>query len=103
MQVKRSRPAADGRSMTASAAPASLPVARARSFAAAAPLAGLVAVSVVIRVVAGFMRVSPMYFPDEYRYAELSRSLAAHGHLLVRGAPAHFLPLLAPILTAPAW
>ena len=97
------RPRADCRKVTVSAAPVSLGLPRVRSFAAAAPLAGLVAVSVVVRVVAGFMRVSPMYFPDEYRYAELSRSLAAHGHLLVRGAPAHFLPVLAPILTAPAW
>ncbi|MDB4882543.1 MAG: hypothetical protein JWL95_1309, partial [Gemmatimonadetes bacterium] len=43
------------------------------------------------------------YFPDEYRYAALSRSLADHGHLLIRGAPAHFLPVLQPIVTAPAW
>lgn len=78
-------------------------MARTRSIAAAAPLAGLVAISVVVRVVAGFLRTTPMYFPDEYRYAELSRSLASSGHLFVRGAPAHFLPLLAPILTAPVW
>ncbi|HWX08663.1 MAG TPA: hypothetical protein VNY33_01695, partial [Gaiellaceae bacterium] len=89
--------------MTASVAPLSLRLPRVRSFAAAAPLAGLVAVSVVVRVVVGLMRVAPMYFPDEYRYAELSRSLADHGHLLVRGVSAHFLPVLAPILTAPAW
>jgi len=67
------------------------------------PLAALVLASVAVRVAAGFLRLTPYYFPDEYRYAELSRSLAAHGHLLVRGAPAHFLPLLASIVTAPAW
>src|SRR5258708_29491004 len=89
--------------VTASAAPLSLRVARVRSLGAAVPLAGLVTASIAIRVAAGFLRVTPYYFPDEYRYAELSRSLARHGHLLTRGAPAHFLPVLAPILTAPAW
>lgn len=101
--VKRSRRRADGREVTVSAASLTLHVVRVRSFAAAAPLAGLVAVSVAVRVTAGFLRSTPYYFPDEYRYAELSRSLAAHGHLLIRGAPAHFLPVLAPILTSPAW
>jgi 4-amino-4-deoxy-L-arabinose transferase-like glycosyltransferase len=101
--VKRNRRGADGRSVTVSAASVSLPVARVRSLAAVAPLAALVAISVVVRVLAGLVRSTPYYFPDEYRYAELSRSLAAHGHLLVRGAPAHFLPVLASIVTAPAW
>src|SRR5258707_547393 len=89
--------------VTASAAPLTLRVARVRSLGAAVPLAGLVPASIAIRVAAGSLRVTPYYFPDEYRYAELSRSLARHGHLLIRGAPAHFLPVLAPILTAPAW
>ncbi|MGH3049028.1 MAG: hypothetical protein ACRDLK_02640, partial [Gaiellaceae bacterium] len=45
----------------------------------------------------------PDYFPDEYMYSAFARSLAA-GHLpIVRGAPAHFFPLLQPLLTAPAW
>lgn len=36
-------------------------------------------------------------------YAELGRSLLEHGTPLVRGESAQFLPLLYPLLTAPAW
>lgn len=71
--------------------------------ARAAPLVLLVAGSAGIRVLAGWLRPTPDYFPDEYMYASFSRSIAA-GHLpTVRGVPAHFLPLLEPLLTAPAW
>ena len=48
-------------------------------------------------------RPTPGYFPDEYMYAELGRSLLESGSPLVRGESAHFLPLLYPLLTAPAW
>jgi hypothetical protein len=89
--------------VTVSATPLTLRVARVRSVASFWPLGALVGVSVAIRIAAGFLRPTPYYYPDEYRYAALSRSLADHGHLLIRGAPAHFLPVLAPILTAPAW
>src|SRR5579859_7180314 len=83
--VKGSPSFADGRAVTVSAASVSLRAARVRSLGAAVPLSALVAASVAVRVLAGFLRATPYYFPDEYRYAELSRSLAAHGHLLVRG------------------
>lgn len=76
---------------------------RGRPLGAAAPLAALVAASTAARLAAGLLRLTPYYFPDEYRYAELSRSLASHGHLVIRGASAHFLPVLASIVTAPAW
>jgi hypothetical protein len=89
--------------VTVSATPLTLRVARVRSLAASWPLAALVGVSVAIRFAAGFLRPTPYYYPDEYRYAALGRSLVDHGHLLIRGAPAHFLPVLAPIVTAPAW
>jgi hypothetical protein len=89
--------------VTVSATPLTLRVARVRSLAAAWPLGALVGVSIALRIAAGFLRPTPYYYPDEYRYAALSRSLADHGHLLIRGAPAHFLPVLAPIVTAPAW
>ena len=46
---------------------------------------------------------SPTVFPDEYLYSQLGRSLATTGHLTVRGVSPHFLPVLEPILTAPAW
>ena len=36
-------------------------------------------------------------------YSELGRSLLETGTPLVRGESAHFLPLLYPLLTAPAW
>lgn len=68
-----------------------------------APLALLVAASAAIRFATALARPTPDYFPDEYMYASFARSLA-HGHLpVVRGAPAHFFPLLQPLVTAPAW
>ncbi len=66
-------------------------------------IAGLVVVSAVARTWAASMHAGPAYFPDEYIYTELSRSIAATGHADVRGAPAHFMPLLASLVTAPAW
>ena len=41
-------------------------------------------------------------FPDEYIYTALGRSIA-HGHLQIRGAPAHFPEILQPLLAAPLW
>ena len=70
---------------------------------AVAPLALLVAASVVLRTAVGALKSTPIYFTDEYLYAELGRSLAATGRPLVRGASPHFPALLQPVLTAPAW
>ena len=53
-------------------------------------------------IVAGSVR-TPSYFPDEYIYSALSRSLATVGRPLVRGEPAHFPALLEPLLAAPLW
>jgi hypothetical protein len=85
--------------------PAPLVVVRAHSASkvAAATLAGLVVVSAVVRMWAASKHAGPAYFPDEYLYTELSRSIATSGHAYVRGAPSHFAPLLAPLVTAPAW
>ena len=69
----------------------------------AATLAGLVIVSVIVRTWAASKHAGPAYFPDEYLYPELSRSIATTGHAYVRGAPSHFAPLLAPLVTAPGW
>jgi 4-amino-4-deoxy-L-arabinose transferase-like glycosyltransferase len=66
-------------------------------------LSALVVVSAAVRTWAASRHVSPAYFPDEYLYSELSRSIATSGHAYVRGAPSHFAPLLAPLVTAPAW
>ncbi|HUZ80771.1 MAG TPA: glycosyltransferase family 39 protein, partial [Gaiellaceae bacterium] len=68
----------------------------------AAPLAALVAVSALVRTIVAWQRATPT-FVDEYTYSSLSRSLATSGHALIRGVPAHFLPLLQPLVTAPAW
>ena len=70
---------------------------------AALAVAGLVVASAVARSLAASLHAGPAYFPDEYLYSELARSIAATGHADVRGAPAHFAPLLASIVTAPAW
>ena len=72
---------------------------------ATAPIAvaALVALSSVIHAALAWRRATPGYFPDEYMYAELGRSLLESGTPLVRGESAQFLPLLYPLLTAPAW
>jgi hypothetical protein len=72
---------------------------------ATAPLAvaAIVALSSVVHAALAWRRATPGYFPDEYMYAELGRSLLETGTPLVRGESAHFLPLLYPLLTAPAW
>ncbi len=85
---------------------ASLPRVALRAVAirvAVAPLTVLVAVSAVVRTLVAWNRATPAYFPDEYMYASFGRSIA-HGSLpAVRGVPAHFLPLLEPLITAPGW
>jgi hypothetical protein len=66
-------------------------------------LGAIVAASFAVRTLAGWLRASPVYFPDEYIYSELGRSIAEHGRFLVRGTAAHFPAVLQPLLTAPAW
>ena len=63
----------------------------------------VIAASVIGRTLVGWLRATPVYFPDEYIYSEVSRSIAEHGRPMVRGASAHFPALLQPLLTAPAW
>jgi hypothetical protein len=66
-------------------------------------LALLVVGSAAARVVASWLRATPNYFPDEYIYSSLARSLAAGRLPEVRGHVAHFPALLQPLVTAPAW
>jgi hypothetical protein len=66
-------------------------------------LACLVGASSILHVLAGWLRATPLYFADEYMYAELARSLAENGLPLVRGELAPFPALVYPLLTAPAW
>ena len=63
----------------------------------------MVALSAIARSLAGLARPTPTYFPDEYLYSSLGRSIAESGHPLVRGGSAHFTALLEPLLTAPLW
>jgi hypothetical protein len=67
------------------------------------PLAGIVGVSFVWRSIAALGHVSPRYFPDEYIYASLARSIAQGRGLSIRGEAAHFPALLEPLLSAPFW
>jgi hypothetical protein len=66
-------------------------------------LGAIVAASFLVRTVLAWLRATPAFFPDEYLYTALGRSLAESGRPLIRGGPAHFPALLQPLLTAPAW
>jgi hypothetical protein len=66
-------------------------------------LCGVVAFSFVARLAAALAHATPLYFPDEYIYGTLARSLAEHGRPLIRGQSAHFPALLEPLLAAPFW
>jgi hypothetical protein len=89
----------------------STPAASIRTLDGARPLAGVRAAWLVaaligafaIRLVLVWQRATPNYFPDEYLYAAIGRSLAALHAPTVRGEPAHFPALLQPIVTAGAW
>lgn len=64
---------------------------------------GLVAASAAIRIALAFGRPTPLYYPDEYLYSSLARSIASTGFPTVRGASAHFPAVLGPYLMAPVW
>ena len=66
-------------------------------------LAGIVVASFVLRFAAALVHTTPLYFPDEYIYAGIARSLAESGRPLIRDHPAHFPALLEPLLAAPFW
>ena len=48
-------------------------------------LTGVVGISFVLRSLATFGHTTPRYFPDEYIYASLARSLAEGKGLQIRG------------------
>jgi len=66
-------------------------------------LAGIVVASFLTRFLLSLAHATPRYFPDEYIYASISRSLAEHGRPLIRSSPAHFPALLEPLAAAPFW
>jgi hypothetical protein len=69
----------------------------------AVALAGIVVVSIGLRLLLAWARSTANLFPDEYIYTELSRSIASSGLPEIRGHVANFPSLLGPLLTAPAW
>jgi hypothetical protein len=66
-------------------------------------LTGIVAASFLLRFVASLWHTTPLYFPDEYIYSGIARSLAENGKPLIRGSSAHFPAMLEPLLAAPFW
>jgi hypothetical protein len=77
--------------------------ARARAIARPAWVLGtMIVVSTIVRTAIAVQHSTSRYFPDEYIYAALSRSIA-HGSLTIRGNVAHFPALLEPLLAAPLW
>ena len=65
-------------------------------------LGTLITVSVVGRSILAWRHSTSRYFPDEYIYTALSRSIA-HGSLTIQGNAAHFPALLEPLVAAPLW
>jgi hypothetical protein len=78
-------------------------VARPAAIPARIALAGVVAISFAIRFAAALIHTTPLYFPDEYIYASIARSLGTTGKPLIRGHSAHFPAMLEPLLAAPFW
>jgi hypothetical protein len=66
-------------------------------------LGGIVGASFVLRLAAALAHSTPLYFPDEYIYGTIARSIGTSGKIAVRGMPAHFPALLEPLLAAPFW
>jgi hypothetical protein len=76
-------------------------VALARGLTARVGLTAVVLGSFALRLIASAAHPVPRYFPDEYVYTAIARSLGAGHAPAVRGAPAHFPALLEPLLAAP--
>ncbi len=71
-----------------------------------ATLAGFAVASAAVRFVVALQIRSPLYYPDEYLYASISRSLAHGGFGRVRGARVPLgqtVSYLAPLLSSPVW
>jgi hypothetical protein len=63
----------------------------------------VVGASFVVRFASALAHPTPLYFPDEYIYGTIARSLAEHGRPLIRGGSAHFPAMLEPLAAAPFW
>ncbi len=86
--------------MSAARRPGRAPAARA---GLALWLAGIVLLSVGVRIALARRIVAPWIMIDELIYSELAKSFAAHGQFLVRGVPSRGYGIVYPILIAPAW
>jgi hypothetical protein len=73
------------------------------AYTARLQLAAVITLSFVLRSIAALGHVSPRYFPDEYIYSSLARSIAEGKGLQIRGGAAHFPALLEPLLSSPFW
>src|SRR5207237_675777 len=69
-----------------------LQLARVRALPLRLALPLLVGASFAFRLAAALAHATPLYFPDEYIYGALARSIATTGRPAVRGASAHFPP-----------
>jgi hypothetical protein len=78
-------------------------VSRPAAISARLALGALVGASFAIRFAAALIHTTPLYFPDEYIYASIARSLGTTGKPLIRGHSAHFPAMLEPLLAAPFW
>jgi hypothetical protein len=88
---------------TAASSPTAVTLPRVRAVPVGLALGGIVVVSFALRLAAALAHSTPLYFPDEYIYGTIARSIATSGKLAVRGMPAHFPALLEPLLAAPFW
>lgn len=66
-------------------------------------LAAAVGLSAAVRWLLALAHTTPVYFPDEYIYSAIARSLADGDGIAIRGHAAGFPALLQPILNAPFW
>ena len=66
-------------------------------------LAGLVGLSFAVRWLLAVPHTTPVYFPDEYIYSAIARSLADGDGIAIRAHAVSFPALLQPILNAPFW
>lgn len=63
----------------------------------------IVLVGAIVRMLASFERTTPRYFPDEFLYPQLARSLGRGEGISVLGEPSTFPALLEPVLTSVIW
>jgi hypothetical protein len=66
-------------------------------------LGAVVGLSAAVRWLLAFAHSTPLYFPDEYIYSAIARSLAEGDGIAIRGETASFPALLQPLLSAPFW